>query len=276
MAYLRYTPEMVEWLREWYPQLDNEAVMDRFESEFGTRPSPSGLATKCSKLGIRKPRKEWTADEVAWFVGYVPGHSESEISAEHERLFGEPLTESQIGNAKHRHGVKSGTHGGRFSKGQKAWNKGKKQTEFMSLEAIERTKATRFRKGQVHDRRDGWLKPVGYERVDREGYTWVKVRDSRSDGIQRNEPGHHNENYRLKHHVVWERLNGPIPPSTMIVFADRDKSNFDHGNLVAVPRRLWCRISQMHMEYHDRESLEACVMRARLHAAMSEKRKALR
>lgn len=263
MAYLRYTPEMMDWLREWYPQLDNAAVMDAFEAEFGVRPSPSGLQSKCSQLGIRKPRKEWTPEEVRWFVGYVPGHTEPETSAEHERLFGEPLSESQIANAKTRFGVKSGTVGGRFVKGQTPPNKGKKQTDFMTPEGIERTKATRFKKGDVpHNARVGY---VGRERVGKDGYIQVQV----STGLQ-DVP---NRNFRMKHHVVWEEHNGPIPPHTMIVFADRDKTNFDPENLVAVPRSLWCRISQMAMDYHDRETLELCVARARIHAAIGRKRR---
>ena len=70
---------------------------------------------RCSMTPIK-----WTPERIAWFVKYVPGHSEREISAEHERLFGFPLTESQIGNAKTRFHVRSGTFGGRFEKGQGA------------------------------------------------------------------------------------------------------------------------------------------------------------
>ena len=92
---------------------------------------------------------KWTAERVAWFVKYVPGHSEREISAEHERLFGVPLSESQIGNAKSRFHVKSGTHGGRFVKGQKSWNKGRHWSDFMPPESQERSRATCFKRGNL-------------------------------------------------------------------------------------------------------------------------------
>lgn len=252
-------------------------LLDAFAAEFGWMPTMGALATRAHDFGLRKPRKEWTAAEVEWFVSFVPGHTESEISAEHERLFGEPLSESQIGSAKTRYGVRSGTHGGRFQKGQASWNKGMRQCDFMSAESIERTKATRFRKGEVRDRPDGWIKPIGHERVDaKDGYVWVKVMDSRTDGIQPKVPGQFNRNYRLKHHVVWERENGPVPPSTMIVFADHDKRNFEPDNLVAVPRELWSVMSRMGMAYHDRESLAACMARARLHRAIAEKKRSVK
>lgn len=266
MPYIRYTPEMIAWLREWYPRMGNAEVAERFEAEFGVRPSMTGMQTKCSKLGIRKPRKTWTAEEVEWFVSFVPGHSESEISAEHERLFGEPLTEGQIGSAKTRHGVKSGTVGGRFEKGNVPWTKGKSWAkQGRSEESCEASLRTCFKKGVLPHNAAGAY--VGRERVDRDGYTWVQV----STGLQETA----NCNFRLKHRVEWERLNGPLPPSTMVVFADHDKGNFDPDNLVAVPRPVWSVIQRMGMAYHDRESLEACMMRARLHTAMASKRKEL-
>lgn len=85
-----------------------------------------------------------------------------------------------------------------------------------------------------------------------------------------------NDNWRMVHHLAWEEANGrPVPPSTMIVFADHDKRNFDPANLVAVPRSLWAIVSRMSMEYSDRETLEACVARAKVHAAISAEKKEL-
>lgn len=209
----------------------------------------------------------WTPERIAWFRAFVPGHTEPEISAEHERVFGTPLSEGQIGNAKTKLSVKSGTHGGRFEKGMEPFNKGKRQSEFMSAEAIERTKATRFQKGQVSGIAKERMKPVGYERVDaRDGYVWVKVKDTPQAQV----PGSFNDNFKLKHHVVWEEANGkPVPPSTVIVFADHDRGNFDPDNLVAVPRQLWAVILHKKMSYSDRATLEACMAIARLDAARS-------
>lgn len=212
---------------------------------------------------------KWTPERIAWFVKYVPGHSEREISAEHERLFGFPLTESQIGNAKTRFHVRSGTFGGRFEKGQVPANKGKRWADFMSPDGQARSRATQFKKGEVHGA-EGHVKPIGYERIDaKDGYVWVKVKDTPQAQV----PGSFNDNFRLKHHVVWEQANGPIPPHTMIVFADRDKRNFDPANLVAVPRDLWGVISRQKWAYHDAESLGSCIALAKLGRAVYAKKK---
>jgi hypothetical protein len=115
-------------------------------------------------------------------------------------------------------------HGGRktrFRKGTVPPNKGKKQTEFMSKEAIEKTKATRFRKGLVPHNH----KPIGYERINRDGYIEVKVRDEK-----------YTRNFELKHRLIWEKHFGPIPESHNIQFKDGNKLNCKIENLYMISR----------------------------------------
>lgn len=206
----------------------------------------------------------WTDEERAYLAEIAQGRSHEQIREMMTERFGDHFGGTRISGALKRYGIKTGLTG-RFEKGcEGGWRSEEHRRAF-----IEGGKATRFKKGDVRDRPDGWLKPVGYERVDRDGYTWVKVRDSRVDGIQRNERGRFNENYRMKHHVVWEQEHGtPVPPHTMIVFADRDKANFDPGNLVAVPRSLWATISHRGIQYHDAESLRAAMAVAQIDRAV--------
>lgn len=115
-------------------------------------------------------------------------------------------------------------HGGRktrFKKGQTPPNKGKKLSEFMSEEAIEKTKATRFRKGRVPHNH----KPIGYERINRDGYIEVKVRDEK-----------HTRNFELKHRFIWEKHFGPIPESHNIQFKDGNRQNCKIENLYIISR----------------------------------------
>lgn len=107
----------------------------------------------------------------------------------------------------------------RFRNGQEPPNKGKRQEEFMSPESIERTKATRFKKGHVPHN----AKPVGYERIDEDGYVWLKV-----GGCRR---------MVQKHRHIWEQANGPIPKGYNISFKDGDRTNCELQNLVLVSRK---------------------------------------
>ena len=269
-----WTPEEEAWLREVYPDHHNAEIAEMHARAFPDAPhrTVKAVSSRAKRLKLLKaddfvrcPPRFWTSERVEWFRAFVPGHTEPEISAEHERLFGAPLSEGQIGNAKTKLGVRSGTHGGRFEKGQTPHNKGKTWAEYVSPEGQARSRATCFRKGEVRGAALKREQPVGSERVSKDGYVEVKV----SEGLQ----SRPNCNFRPKHHIVWEQANGyPVPPHTMIVFADHDKQNFDPPNLVAVPRSLWSVISRQGWAYRDRESLEACVALAKLSRKVYEAR----
>lgn len=278
MAGEAWTTEQDAYLFERYPTTDNRELTPAFNRRFGTHRSQSSIAQRARKLGALKaeghkhpmPRTFWDDEKRAWFASFVPGHTETEISAEHERLYGTPLTRGQIKSAKGSFGVKSGTVGGRFEKGHEPANKGKTWEELgISEDVQKRMRKTCFKKGEVRDRPDGWIKPIGYERVNKDGYIEVKVRDSAIDGIQPKVPGQFNCNYRMKHHIVYEQTHGPIPDGCNVVFANNDKSDFRPENLVAVPRSLWAVIVRRHMEYHDAESLQACMAIAKLKSSIN-------
>lgn len=202
----------------------------------------------------------WTDERKAWFRAYCPGHTESEISAEHERVFGTPLSEGQIGNAKTKLGVRSGTHGGRFQKGCA----GGFASDEHRRKFTEAGRATRFKQGEVHGYAAKMMRPVGTERVNKDGYVEVKV----PEGLQERP----NSNFRLKHRVVYEQAHGAIPDGCNVVFADGDKRNFDPSNLVAVPRSLWSIICRSHIDFYDAESLQVAMNVARLDRATYEAR----
>ena len=261
---VKWTQAENDDLRAMYPTVKNSKIAEILNERHGNNRNARGVGLHARSLGLFKldgykrqvPRTFWNDERRDWFISFVPGHTEPEISAEHERLFGIPLTEGQIGYGKLTFGVKSGTTGGRFEKGQESWNKGKTWDDFMPAESQERSRATCFAKGNMpHNALD---KPIGYERIDQKGYTWVKLADrpSRQDC---------NDNWRQKHHLVWEEAHGePVPENTNIIFANHDKSDFRPENLVAVPRRIWGVIVHNKLEYYDAESLMACMMLADL------------
>lgn len=187
----------------------------------------------------------------------IPGHTESEIRKLFADRYGTELTRGQIGNTKTRLGVKSGTHGGRFAKGCTPHNKGRTWDEMgYSEELRESMLANCFKPG--HMPANAKDKPVGYERVTRDGYVEVKIAERPSRPFR-------NDNFKLKHRLVWEQHNGrPVPPGHHIVFADGDKRNFDPDNLVAVSRSDWAVIANSEIEYSDRETLLAAVDIAQL------------
>lgn len=105
-----------------------------------------------------------------------------------------------------------------IKKGHIPYSKGKKQTEFMTEQGIEKSKATRFRKGQTAINH----KPVGYERINVEGYIEIKTAEP--------------DIFRLKHRVIWEQLYGAIPKGHNVQFKDRNRQNLNIENLYLISR----------------------------------------
>lgn len=114
---------------------------------------------------------------------------------------------------------------GRFEKGSVPKNKGKKQTEFMSLEMIERTKATRFKNGQMPHNTD----PIGTVKALKDGYLWLKIDDKLK-------PKRKKDNWKPLHHFMYQFYHGPIPDGYDVMFLDGNKRNFDKDNLEIVTK----------------------------------------
>lgn len=103
---------------------------------------------------------------------------------------------------------------GMFLKGHVPFNKGKKQHEFMSEEVIQKTIATRFKKGQIPVN----VKNVGYERITRDGYVEIKTE----------------KGFVLKHRMLWEKYYGKIPKRHVIRFKNGNKQDVRIENLELV------------------------------------------
>lgn len=108
---------------------------------------------------------------------------------------------------------------GRFKPGQKnVWTRGKK-----GWQAGGRSKETQFKKG--HKPSNTW-RPVGAERISKDGILYRKVSDT----------GDKKTDWRAVHVLLWEERNGPLPDGMIVVFRDKNRKNFDIGNLEALTR----------------------------------------
>lgn len=131
--------------------------------------------------------------------------------------FGVTVSEQQVRSARQNHRIKSGLTG-HFPKGHIPFNKG--------MKGMRVSPATEFKKGQMPVN----FKPVGSERVDKDGYIIVKVKNPKT--------------WKMKHVVVWEQKNGKVPAGHAVVFADGNRQNCDINNLLLVSRAQLVRMNQ--------------------------------
>jgi hypothetical protein len=173
-------------------------------------------------------RRKWTERQVAYLIRHYADRDTDVLCQRLRRKPEQIYAKAQaLGLRKPRdYSVRAGRIGAqhpkaiahRFVKGQEPANKGKRIEEFMTADGIRRSSQTRFKKGQLPHN----TKPIGYERVDENGYVYLKVSMEHK--------------MVLKHRYVWEQANGPIPDGHNIAFRDGNRQNCDLSNLYLISR----------------------------------------
>jgi hypothetical protein len=100
-----------------------------------------------------------------------------------------------------------------FGKGHIPWNKG------IKTDGSKIPSHTKFQKGQMPK---NYL-PVGWSRIDADGYHWMKVNDPNV--------------WKMIHVITWQNENGPVPDGKIVIFKDGNRSNLDIENLILVDRK---------------------------------------
>ena len=239
MAKGKGKPIDVDWLSEHYPTMTCiDELLDDYEREFGWRPARTTVYVKANKLGLRKKPVAGRGNRCERAVYW---HKEPEMEAwmlEHDR--GQRADELSR-EFRERYGFG-------LSRGQ--------------INGFRSSHGTGCRRRTSHGGGRPLL-PVGTERPSKDGYVIIKVREKPTVPMSK-------DNWMLKHVWAWEQANGPLPEDHVVYFADRDHSNFDPDNLVAVPRSLVGVINGMGYEWHDRPTFEAIVALARLSVAKNK------
>lgn len=207
----QWSEHEVDILKKEYPTCSSlQELADRMGR------SVFSLLCKANSLGIiRKTIAVWTPDMDNILKENYPYKETSEVA----KMLG--LTTKQIICRARRLKLhkspevfKGIRENGMFLKGHVPFNKGKKQHEFMSEEVIQKTIATRFKKGQIPVN----VKNVGYERITRDGYVEIKTE----------------KGFVLKHRMLWEKYYGKIPKRHVIRFKNGNKQDVRIENLELV------------------------------------------
>jgi len=202
--------------------------------------------------------KLFTEEQEAFIRENAQGLPNKDLTQLFNDRFNTQFKVTQIVAFKSRHHISSGITG-TFQKGQTPHNKGKKVTDYMSAEAIENTKATRFKKGLRPPNR----LPIGSERITKDGYTEVKVADKQG-----------NNNFRAKSHVVWEEHNNDrVKPGEAVVYLDKDITNFNPDNLVKITRSDLAIMNKQGLWTEHVKTNEVAINIARLKSKVSERKK---
>lgn len=176
---------------------------------------------------------KYTSEEHEFLRNFIPGHTYIEIMKAYNERFEDQITVSRIKGYMANHKINNGLTG-RFEKGQVPHNKGK------HTPTVGRMAETQFKTGGLPHN----TKPIGYERITRDGYIEVKTE-------MRPSPG--KKNFIAKHRLVWEKVNGPVPKGYNIQFLDGNKMNCNIDNLVLVSKAENLEMTRQKLRYSNAE-----------------------
>lgn len=181
----------------------------------------------------------WTPEEDELLRKLAPGRTIYEISEELKKL-GVCRTPAQVRNRKKDRGITSG----------------------QVSRTTEKSRATQFKTGNLPHN----TKPIGYERLSRDGYIEVKVK-------MRPSKPKCNGNFVPKHKLVWEAANGPVPEGCVITFKDGNKQNVALENLACITKKQNAVLNHAHIRCDNPEAFESCLALADIKSAVSKRKK---
>lgn len=180
---------------------------------------------------------------INWLEENVPGRPWKETFRMFKQEFPDfPWTLDNMKMACYKHGIRNGINA-QFKKGNEAWNKGMKGLRFPGSEK------GWFKKGQKSLNE----KPLGSE-YKCDGYTMVKVKTT----------GTRYERWKLKHVLIWEKYNGPVPKDSVVTFLDGNRDNFDINNLACVRKGVNSVLNTKKLRSQNKDIFEARVAQIEL------------
>ncbi|GIQ67430.1 HNH endonuclease [Xylanibacillus composti] len=254
----KYTDEQRDFIREIAPGQYNQDIADMFNEKFGAQVTASQIksykANHMIRSGVKSrrtvPQGLFNCEQIEFIKKHVAGLHNQELAELINNEFNLSITVRQLKTWKKNHGLSSGLKG---TEGKAPPNKGTR-----GLYNVGGNK-TSFKSGQ----RPVNYKPVGYERIDRDGYVLVKVRD---DG-----PWH--KRWRHKHRILWESANGPIPKGHVLIFLDQNKQNIELDNLILIPQSKLPTLNKKGLLYHDAELTKTGIIIADLYQKIGERKR---
>lgn len=198
---------------------------------------------------MKKRTHIWTDEQKEFLKVHYPKNSRADLLNLFNLTFATNIKLGQLIGCLKNNRITSGRTG-HFSAGHVPANKGTRGVYNIG------GNITSFQKGQVAHN----YKPIGYERVDRDGYLLVKVQD---DG-----PWH--KRWRAKHRVVWEEVYGEIPKDNCLIFLDQNKQNVSLENLRLISKAQLSRMNQHELISNDPDVTETGIILSEIYTKIGE------
>jgi hypothetical protein len=168
----------------------------------------------------------YSPEELAWLEANRPQLPIGELHLQFCEIFGRNVSADALGALCLRKGWLTGRTGC-FEKGSVPANKGK------TMPYNANSAATRFKKGERRGVAVKLYKPIGSERLSKEGFLERKIHD----GLPLQ------SRWRAVHLIHWETIHGRVPEGMALKCLDTDRTNTDPSNWALISRAVLLRLN---------------------------------
>lgn len=175
----------------------------------------------------------YSKEQKEYIIANNYGKYSEELAAMFNKKFNTNISSKEISYFRRNHKLNSGLTG-QFKKGHNTWNKGTK--------GLTHSNKTSFKKGnKPHNYR-----PVGSERITKDGYIEVKVSDPNK--------------WETKNKIVYKKHFGDIPKGYKVIYADGNKLNNEPDNLILVSSSELLIANRNHLIYDNKDLTESGIL----------------
>lgn len=189
----------------------------------------------------------YTDEEITYLSNNCIDITLKDLTDKFNKKFNLNQSKDKIASVLRRHKIKRKLITTRFKKNRIPWNKGKKTG---------RAPTNGFKKNHLPPS----YKPLGSEKINRDGFLMVKVADPNC--------------WRLKHHIIYEKHHGTkIKRGDKIIFLDGDKNNFNVDNLFLLSNSEQIVLAKRDMISDNVDIMKSYVLLAKISIAIRKLKK---
>lgn len=186
---------------------------------------------------------KYTSEMIEYLRKIAPGTPIKEIGEKFNKKFNTEIKYTTLWAVMKRYKITNGRVT-KFKKGNIPHNKG------LSFNPGGKSILTRFKKGNIPKN----YKPIGSEFITTDGYTKIKIADPNK--------------WVRKHIYLYEKAHGKVPEGHVIIFADKNKSNFSLDNLICISRSELAIMNKNKLIYTNEEVTKIGVNLAKVKLAI--------
>ena len=255
-----YTSVHINFLKKVIAGRSYSEVARLFNERFGLSKTDGAIKTILTnnKIGNNRGRgipreRKYQDNHLNYLKKIVPGTPYKIVLEKFNKRFGFSISLKALRAVCKKYRIQNG-YLGYFEKGHVPFNKGNKGCYFSGCEV------SWFKPGHSPHN----TLPIGSERITE--YDYVEVKYS-------NRPGSPSKRWKGKHVMIWEEKNGPVPKGHVILFADRNKRNFDLNNLILVSRRELAVINRWGSTFENKDLTQASKTIAALRIQIADRKR---